>query len=249
MTKSAIVTGASRGLGLHLSRQLLSRRYRVAMLSRDEDRLQREAAALRSLGGEVVALPADVTDAQQVREAVGRVEQAWGPIDVAIANAGIRRVTRVAGFALADAEQLMRTNYFGMLHLFDAVVPRMMDERRGVFAGVASLAGKRCLPGGAAYAASKAAMQSFLDTVRVELKPHGVEVITVNPWFIWNADVDDEVPRPRMVEPDWAARVIVRGIESGKTEIEFPMLPALLWKVVRILPNAWFARLFAPRFR
>ena len=90
-------------------------------------------------------------------------------------------------------------------------------------------------------------MQAFLDTVRLELGPHGIQVVTVNPWFIRTAAEDDNLPRPLMVEAEWAANTIVSGIEAGKTQIEFPLLPSLAWKLIRVLPNTVFAWLFRHR--
>jgi short-subunit dehydrogenase len=141
----------------------------------------------------------------------------------------------------------MRTNYFGMLHLFDAVMPGMLARRSGCFAGIASIAGLRCLAGGSAYGASKAAMQAFLDTTRLDVRGRGVRVVTVNPWFIRVSEKDDGVPRPMQVDVEWAAERIIRGIERGRTQIEFPLLPSLIWKGLRVMPNALFVRLFGAR--
>ena len=244
--KTAIVTGAASGLGLELCHALVFRGYRVAMFSRDAAQLEREATTLSSKG-QIVALPGDVTDLHRVREAVEYVETAFGPIDLAIANAGIRHATWSDNFSVPWARQLMETNYFGMLNLFDAVIPRMLNRNQGCFVGIASLAGIRCLPGGSGYGASKAAMQAFLDTVRLELGPRGIQVVTVNPWFIRTPAKDDGVPRPLVVEADWAANTIVCGIEAGKKQIEFPQIPSLAWKLIRLLPNSAFAWLFGPR--
>jgi short-subunit dehydrogenase len=244
--KNAIVTGAASGLGLSLCRVLLRRGYRVAMYSRSGARLEQEAAKLRT-EGQVIALEGDVTDAARVRQFVEQVEATWGPIHLAIANAGIRGVTRVVDFPLQSAVHLMETNYVGMLHLFAAVMPGMLARKDGCFVGIASIAGTRCLPGGSGYGASKAAMQSFLDTTRLDVRPHKLQVVTVNPWFIRTGDADDGVPRPMAVEVDWAAERIVKGIEDGKTQIEFPLLPSLLWKFIRLLPNSMFVRIFAPK--
>src|SRR5439155_12366401 len=138
----------------------------------------------------------------------------------AIANAGIRQATWADEFSLERSKELMETNYFGMLSLFDAVISGMLERRRGCFVGIASLAGIRCLPGGAGYGASKAASQAFLDTVRLELGPRGIQVVTVNPWFIRTHAKDDGVPRPFVIESDRAARTIVDGIEAGRKQIE-----------------------------
>jgi NADP-dependent 3-hydroxy acid dehydrogenase YdfG len=244
--KNAFVTGASSGLGLCLTRALLSRGYRVAMFSRDGDRLRTTAA---ELGTQTTVLPleGDVTDASGVADAVAKARSAWGSVDLAIANAGIRGVTRPVEFPLQTAVRLMETNYFGMLNLYSAVLPEMMQRKSGCFVGIASIAGVRCLAGGSAYGASKAAMQAFLDTTRLDVRPYGLQVVTVNPWFVRTQEQDDRIPRPMQVEPDWAAEKIVRGIEAGRTQIEFPLAPSLLWKGLRLLPNGLFVRLFGPK--
>jgi NAD(P)-dependent dehydrogenase (short-subunit alcohol dehydrogenase family) len=244
--KNALITGSASGLGLRLCEGLVRRGWRVAMFSRNGPVLH-EAAERLALTSPTLAEEGDVTDADAVRRFARRVETEWGPIDLAIANAGIRGITRATSFSLELAESLMRTNYFGMLHLFDAVMPGMIERRSGCFAGIASIAGVRCLAGGSAYGASKAAMQAFLDTTRLDVRGRGVQVVTVNPWFIRTAEVDDGVPRPMQVNGEWAAERILRGIEAGRTQIEFPLLPSLLWKVLRVLPNPLFVRLFGAR--
>jgi short-subunit dehydrogenase len=216
------------------------------MFSRSAATLEQEAAKLRR-DGVVIAFEGDVTDAARVRQFVEQVEGTWGPIHLAIANAGIRAATRAIDFPLPSAVRLMETNYFGMLHLFAAVMPGMLARKDGCFVGIASIAGTRCLAGGSGYGASKAAMQSFLDTSRLDVRPYGLQIVTVNPWFIRTSGEDNAIPRPMMVEADWAAERIVKGIENGKTQIEFPLVPALLWKIIRLLPNSMFVRIFGPK--
>lgn len=244
--KSAFVTGAASGLGLELCRELLARGWRVAMYSRDAGQL---ALARLALGApdRTLALAGDVTDAARVLAAVEEARSAWGPLDLAIANAGLRGATWADSLDAEHAMELMRTNYAGMLHLLQAVLPDMLQRRAGRFAAIASLAGLRSLPGGAAYGASKAAIQVFLDSLRVETEARGVQLVTVNPWFIRTAGKDDGVPRPLVVEPAWAARRILDGIEAGRRRIEFHPLAARLWRLVRLLPDAWFAALFRAR--
>jgi NADP-dependent 3-hydroxy acid dehydrogenase YdfG len=244
--KTAFVTGAASGLGLELCRVLLARGYRVAMFSRDAEPLRLAALALGG-GDRLLPLTGDVTDAARVREAVAQTCAQWGGLDLAIANAGLRGATWAADFRAEDARRLMETNYLGMLHLLDAVLPGMLARGAGSFAAVASLAGLRALPGGAGYGASKAAIQAFLDSMRPELEPRGVRLHTVNPWFMRTAGKDDGVPRPLVVEPDWAAHRIVDGIEAGRRRIEFHALAAFLWRIVRLLPDGLFVALFRPR--
>jgi NAD(P)-dependent dehydrogenase (short-subunit alcohol dehydrogenase family) len=242
----AFVTGTGSGLGLEITRTLLDRGYRVAMFSRFPAPPEAGWDTLEQQD-RVLALAGDVADAESVSRAVAAAMTRWGRIDLAIANAGLRDPGRLDRLALESTKRTMEVNYFGMLHLFDACVPGMIERRSGSFVGIASLAGIRCLPGGAAYGASKAAMQAFLDTARTELRPLGVRVTIVNPWFIHTPNSPPVSSRPFSVAVDWAARRIVDGVARGQSRIEFPYAVSLLWGVVRVLPNWLFDALFAHR--
>src|SRR5262245_6621076 len=154
--------------------------------------MARRAEMLDALVGELktpaIAMPCDVTDSAAVRAAVARGEAALGgPFDLAIANAGVGISFPATRFNLADAELMVRVNVIGMMVLFDAVVPKMIERRGGHFAGVASIAGHRGLPTSAVYSSTKAAMQAFLEANRVELAPLGIAVTTINPGFVTTA--------------------------------------------------------------
>jgi short-subunit dehydrogenase len=173
-----------------------------------------------------------------VHDAVARS----GPFDVAIANAGIG-VTAWAAKSVADAEQMMRVNYFGMLYLFDAVMPSMMERRSGHFAGIASIAGLRGLPTSAGYSASKAAMQAFLEAARVELRSFNIRVTTVNPGFIVTAMTEkNKFKMPFLMKADRAARIIVDGIERGARVVEFPFPMSVAMRFARVVPAWMFDR-------
>jgi len=228
--KRAFITGASSGIGAEMARELSRRGYALALVARRADLLAQLASELPN----TIAIPCDVTDSAAVHDAVRRA----GEIDIAIANAGVG-VTAWAAKSVADAEMMMRVNYFGMLYLFDAVIPAMMERRSGHFAGVASLAGLRGLPTSSGYSASKAAMQAFLDAARVELEPFGIRVTTVNPGFIETAMTEkNKFKMPFLMKADRAAKIIVDGIERGARIIEFPLPMSLGVRLTRMLP-AW----------
>ncbi|HXI11656.1 MAG TPA: SDR family NAD(P)-dependent oxidoreductase [Thermoanaerobaculia bacterium] len=241
--KNAIITGGSSGIGLALANELVTRGYRVALLARRLEHLEREASRLRESGAEVVAVQCDVTLAQEVRSGVQRVVEQWGPIDLVIANAGLGLPTPAVGFDLGNAEAMMRTNFFGMIYLFDAVVPSMIERRTGHFAGIASLAGLRGLPTSGVYSASKAAMQAFLEAVRVELAQFGVAVTIVNPGFVrTDMTSKNNFTMPFLMEADDAAARIVTGLERRCATIEFPLGTSLMMRFARALPTAVFDR-------
>lgn len=241
--KNALITGASSGIGLALARELAGRGYRVALAARRTDLLEQEAGRLNAAGHAAMALTCDVTQADSVRSAVNFVEKTWGPVELAIANAGVGTPTPALEFDLADVENIMAINFMGMVHLFHAVVPGMAARNAGRFAGVASLAGLRGLPTSGTYSASKAAMQAFLEAARVELQGK-VGVTIVNPGFVVSEMTDkNDYPMPFMMETDRAARIIARGLERGAKEIDFPLPTALAMRVARVMPNALFDRL------
>jgi short-subunit dehydrogenase len=244
----AVITGASSGIGLALARELARRGYSLALLARRTELLDELARELGGRGTQTVALSCDVTDLQQVRDAVKRAEEdLGGSFDLAVANAGVSIPGHATKFKVVEAEQIMRVNYFGMLYLFDAVIPSMVERRAGRFAGVASIAGLRGLPSAGPYSASKAAMQAFLESARIELAPYGVGVTTVNPGFIATAMTEKNRFRmPFLMSADEAAVIIADGLESGARLVEFPKPMSLLTRTMRLIPDAVYEAIMVP---
>ena len=227
----AVITGASSGIGLALARELSRRGWELLLLARRVELIEKLPRS--------EAVACDVTDADAVKQAVR------GAFDLAIANAGVGIRNHGAKFNLANAEQVLRVNFFGMLYLYDAVIPAMVERRSGRFAGVASVAGLRGLPYAAPYSASKAAMQTFLEASRVELAAHGVGVTIVNPGFVATPmTAKNKFPMPFVMTPERAARIIVDGLERGKRVIEFPRRMSLLMRAVRHMPDSLYDRVF-----
>lgn len=238
--KRAIITGASSGIGQELARELARRGYMLALLARRADLLDQLAAELPDTTATIVC---DVTDKECVRTAVRRL---GGVFDLAVANAGVSIAMHATNFKLDAAEEIMRVNYLGMLYLFDAVIPGMVERKRGRFVGVASIAGLRGIPAAAPYSASKAAMQTFLEAARVELKPYGVGVTIVNPGFVATPmTARHRFRMPFLMQPGDAARVIADGIEKGKRVVEFPWPMSRLARLLRALPDPLYDRVTA----
>lgn len=236
----AVITGASSGIGLELARELSRRGYELALIARRGELLEGLARELKT---RTVFAACDVTDNAAMHEAVRTLEAQIGTFDLAIANAGISIPGHATKFNVADAEQILRVNVLGMLYLFDAVIPGMVERGTGRFVGVASIAGLRGLPTGATYSASKAAMQAFLEASRVELKPYGVGVTIVNPGFIATPLTEkNKFKMPLLMGPERAARIIVDGIERGKRVVEFPWRMSVLMRAMRQLPDPIYDR-------
>lgn len=235
----AIITGGSSGIGAAVARELVRRGWSVVLVARRAALLEQLAAELKP---NAVSVVCDVTDAAAVKRAAGE----HGPYDLAIANAGISVPTYATRFNIDDAEAIIRVNVFGMFHLFDAVIPSMIERRSGRFAGVASIAGLRGLPSASVYSASKAAMQAFLEASRGELAVYGVGVTTINPGWVDTPIIEKyQGAVPFVMPAARAAKIIVDGLERGKREIEFPRPMSLLMRTVRLVPNALFDRIGA----
>ena len=148
----------------------------------DADELAKRVEELAEAGVQAHSFVCDVTSPEQVHGAVENARKSLGNIDLAIANAGLGFPTPAKRFVLDDAERIMRTNFYGMLTLFDAVLPEMLARRSGTFVGVPPSL-ENGASGSSIYSASKAAMHAFLK-LRVELQRSGVKDAVVNPGFI-----------------------------------------------------------------
>src|SRR5574341_792555 len=149
------LTGASSGIGEALVPLLTARGARVAVTARRADRLEQLAAGWRAGGADILVVPADVSRREAMLEAGRIIDRAWGGVDVVILNAGAH--TPPARGKALDSQQfadLMGSNFLGVLYGIEAVLPGMLERRRGHIVGVASLAGYRAVPRAAAYGAS-----------------------------------------------------------------------------------------------
>ena len=171
-----LVTGGSSGIGLACARLAIDRDARVSLLARRPDALDDAAAGLRAAGGRVAVAAADVADAAQAVTAVAALTDALGPVDVAICSAGQTRPGYFQDLEPDLFRQLMDVNYFGTVNVVRAVVPAMIERRRGSIVGVSSAAGLVGVFGYSAYAPTKFAVRGFLETLRAELARYGIHV-------------------------------------------------------------------------
>lgn len=235
--KVAWITGASTGIGHQLALDLAGQGVKVAASARSEDRLSELAKAAPG----IAAFPLDVTAREAVAESVARIEADTGPIDLAILNAAIGKTTGVRSFNVDTIRAALETNYMGVIHGLDALLPRMIERGGGQIAIVASLAGYRGFPDTAAYSPTKAALINLAEGLRVDAERFGVRISVVNPGFVDTPMTrGNTVPMPFMLTPEAASRRIIAGLKKGKFEIAFPRRMVWLTTLARMLPNALF---------
>jgi NAD(P)-dependent dehydrogenase (short-subunit alcohol dehydrogenase family) len=179
--KVVLITGASRGLGLVLARQLVQEGARVAICARDQDDLRRAQDELRMLGAETLAVKCDVTIKSEVDEMVRVVNSEFGPVDVLVNNAGVIQVGPLEVMTAEDFDNAMKTHFWGPLNTILAVLPGMRERREGRIVNISSIGGKISVPHLVPYSASKFALVGLSQGLRAELLKDGIRVTTVCP--------------------------------------------------------------------
>ena len=179
--KVALITGASRGIGLAIARGLAGLGAKVALCARDPQRLEKAAASLREAGASVAAIPADVRNAHEIVPLVSKTEQSLGPIEILVNNAGIGYFGPVQEASEANWDSVLDTNLKAVFLLSRAVAPGMIQRRRGHIVNIGSLAGKSAFAGGAIYCASKWGLLGLTQCMAEDLRPHGIRVSAVCP--------------------------------------------------------------------
>lgn len=177
-----LITGGTSGIGLACAQTFGRAGARVAFTGRDETRLQQTQAQLTQQGIRCLAIRADVGEEADCQRAVAETVAAFGQLDVLINNAGISMRALFAEASVDVIRRLMQTNFFGTVYTTKFALPHVL-ARRGSIVGISSIAGYRGLPGRTGYSASKFAMNGFLESLRTELQPQGVHVLTACPGF------------------------------------------------------------------
>lgn len=238
------ITGASSGIGMALARAYAARGAVLGLAARRAEALREFAAGL---GVPVAVYPLDVVDAPALHAAAEDFCARFGVPDVVIANAGISAGTVTEHEEdLAAFRRIMDVNVYGMAATFAPFAARMRAAGRGRLVGIASVAGIRGLPGAEAYSASKAAAISYLESLRLELRGSGVKVVTVAPGYIATPMTAVNGYRmPFLMPVDAAAAAFVRAIARGTSYTVIPWPMGIVAKVLRLLPNWLYDRLFA----
>lgn len=224
-----LLTGASRGIGQALARALASRGCELGLVARNEAELDELAASLPGRGHQV--LVADVGD----RGAVQAAAERFGRTDVVVANAGVADYGPYAALDPEAEERMTRVNWLGTLYTVRAVLPGMIERRRGHVVVISSGAALRTFPEAAVYGATKAAQRGFSEALRHELHGTGVSVTTVYPGEIRSHLHDherDTMPawyrKDDAVDPMGLAGKVIEGIQADKRGVYHPPIVRLL---------------------
>ncbi len=240
--RNAVVTGACGGLGTALGRQLLEAGAQVALVGLDRTRLS-ELHAIAPARSRVYT--PDVSDAAAMRAMATDWLACAGTPDLVIANAGV-----AGGFDTACAEDLavlrrmLEINLLGVACSFQPFIEPLRAAGRGALVGVASLAGRRGLPGNGAYCASKAGLIVYLQSLRAEMRVAGLQVTTVCPGYLRTAlTAGNRFAMPGLMEPEEAAARILAGVAAGRESLVLPRRLGWLSRLLSLLPERLHERI------
>ena len=242
----AAITGASSGLGAEMARQLARQGFRVGLTARRAVELGRVAEEIQAEGGIACVAPADAGDPEGTRVALARIARQIGPVDLLIANAGLGLGTPARTFSADDFGRMVRVNITGAAVAIEAVLPSMIDRRRGQIVGISSLAGYRGLPGSAGYSATKAGLSALLEGLRPELARLGVAVTVVHPGYVRTPMTERAThAQPFLMDAEPAVRRILRGVARKQTRVDFPWPMVTLLRLLRLMPDTIYDTLTA----
>ena len=233
-----MVTGAGSGIGRSLAQLLAQDGYAIAGVDMRED-------GLRSLADDLKDKPyawavGDVTDPAGLQDAVRQVETKLGPVDLLVANAGVGYETTAANYNVEAMNHIIGVNLIGVSNSIGAVLPGMVERKRGHLVGISSIASYRGLPRMLGYCASKAGVNALMEGLRVELTPLGIHTTIVCPGWVRTPLTDRlEGEMEHLIEVEDAAREIAYAIRRKLWFYTFPS--AMRWKLRMMMswPRSW----------
>jgi len=233
-----VITGACGGLGRALASSALAAGARVALVGLDRSVLDILAAGAPDRSA--VYTP-DVSDAAAMQAMAADCMARFGVPDAVIANAGV-----AGGFDPAEAgdlsvlRRMLEINLLGAATSFQPFIGPMRERGQGVLAGIASIAGRRGMPGNGAYCASKGGLIRYLQSLRAELRGSGVTVCTVSPGYLrTQLTAGNRFAMPGLMEPEVAAQRILRALAGGREQLVLPRHIGWLSNLLELLPEAW----------
>jgi short-subunit dehydrogenase len=239
----AVITGASSGIGWALANVLAAEGCKVGLVARRREQLEALAQEISQAGGTAAIAAADVAERAQVLAAVHDVSARLGPVDLLVANAGVGAPTLLEPMNVLDIEKMIRVNLLGVVYAIEAVLPSMLQRGQGHIAAVSSLAAYKGLPGESAYCASKAAVNTYMEGLRIQLRGRGIAVTTICPGFVKTPMTEvNQFHMPWLLKADEAAHRMARALRRRRKVYNFPWQTALLMKITRWLPDWVLAR-------
>ena len=237
--KVAIVTGASAGIGRATAVALAKEGACLALASRNSEALSALAEELKAAGRQVLVIPTDVTQREQVEGLVQKVIAQWGRVDILVSNAGEYIRAPIIELDPATIQHSLDVNFFGGVYCAKAVLPHMLAQKSGHIVFVTSMDGKIGLPPDAPYVSAKFALTGFCEVLRQEVRESGISVTNVLPGRVDTVMIEElkfAWISPK-ISPESVAAAILNGIRKRKPNVIIPPAAKLLYYINVFAPS------------
>lgn len=245
-SKRAIIVGASSGIGAALAKRLCQQGYQVALLARREKELQELAQSISStteVGGRAFPFAFDVKNFRDVPALFDRIVQTLGGLDLFVYAAGTMPNITLEEYAFEKDAQMVEVNLMGAIAWMNEAAMFFSRIKSGTLVGISSIAGDRGRKGNPVYCSTKAAMNTFMESLRNRLDKDGVRVLTVKPGF-----VDTDMTRGKeglfwLITADEAARQIIEAVEKRRNCVYVPKRWFVVGTVIKSIPSFIFRKM------
>ena len=240
-----VITGASSGIGRATAEAFAAAGADLVLAARRRSELEDVAKHCTDMGVSAYAVVTDVSDPDSCRSMIAEATRLLGSIDVLVNNAGFALYDRVESAEVDELRQMMDTNYFGALHCTQAVLPGMLERRKGSIIFVSSITGIMGFSAMGGYSATKFAMNGLAEALRDEVWDRGIRISiicpgTTNTEFFAKADRDKQPAASRMIlamRPEQVARAIVRAAQSGRYRTILPLTAMVFMRLKELMPR------------
>jgi short-subunit dehydrogenase len=246
--KVAIVTGASSGIGKEIAKRLVKKNAIVILAARNKKKLEKVIYEIKNEGGMAVSFPTDVTNEKECEKLIDGAVKAFGHIDILVNNAGISMRANFADTDLSVLKRVMDTNFWGTVYCTKYALPYILKQK-GKIIGISSICGITPLPGRTGYAASKHAMDGFLESLRLENLENNLHVMLVHPGFTasnirnvaLNKDGFPQIETPlnedKLMPAERVAKEVLIGIVQRKSNITLTREGKLITWIYKRMPG------------
>ncbi len=242
LRESVIITGASEGIGRAMALEFAKRGFSLGLIARRLELLQSLEKECLALGSPIVKIEAvDVTDEVNFEQALNRLDEALFGAEIFVANAGIIGKSSNRSDSWIQAKKTLTVNVLAAVHGLEVMKHKMLNRGHGILSGVGSVAGARGLPTSGPYSSSKAALNTYLESMRIDLKHLGIAVVTIAPGFVDTAMTKkNNFTMPFMISAEKAAKIYVDGLLAKKAWIVAPRVYGFIYSLTRMTPRCLY---------
>ena len=222
--KTAIVTGASRGIGKAIALSLANAGAKIVLAARHQDDLEVAKKEILKNGGQCIAVPADVAEEGDIEHLIEKTTDAFGTVDILVNNAGFGIFSKVADTSVKDFDGMMNVNLRGVFLCCRGVLPTMIRQKSGAIINIVSLAGKNSFVGGATYSATKWGLLGFSRSLMLEVRECNIRVVAICPGSVNTSFSDHSKDSEKIIQPQDVADTVLFALtmpaRSNVSEID-----------------------------